>query len=119
MAKKTYHDSELEHVPAVMLGGPIDGKGYRMPVFPDGGVPTAFSTPLQQPHESSPRAVYLREARCAGWRLLRVLLRPNCRLEWRARLARDARSPPREDQSGVADQFPAIDTDADRRRGPR
>lgn len=61
MAKKTYHDSELEHVPAVMLGGPIDGKRYRMPVFPDGGVPTAFSTPLQQPHESSPRAVYLRE----------------------------------------------------------
>ncbi|BDV31261.1 hypothetical protein [Microbacterium terricola] len=61
MANKTFHDSELEHVPAVMLGGPIDGKRYRMPVFPGGGIPTAFSTPLQQPHESSPKAVYLRE----------------------------------------------------------
>ncbi|MCR2784137.1 MULTISPECIES: hypothetical protein [unclassified Microbacterium] len=61
MARKSYHESELEHVPAVMLGGPIDGKRYRMPVIPGGGVPTAFSTPLQQPHEPSPRAVYLRE----------------------------------------------------------
>lgn len=61
MPRKTYHASELEHVPAVMLGGPIDGKRYRMPIIPGAGVPTTFSTPLQHPHETSPRAVYLRE----------------------------------------------------------
>lgn len=61
MTTRSYHENELEHVPAVMLGGPIDGKRYRMPVIPGAGVPTEFSTPLRQPHESSPRAVYLRE----------------------------------------------------------
>lgn len=60
MIKSSYHESELEHVAAVMLGGPVEGRRYRMPVMPGGGVPTAFSTPLQQPHETSPSAVYLR-----------------------------------------------------------
>lgn len=61
MIKSSYHESELEHVPAVMLGGPVDGKRYRMPIIPGEGVPTAFSTPLQQPHDTSPSAVYFRE----------------------------------------------------------
>lgn len=59
--KTSYHESELEHVPGVMLGGPIDGARYKIPVFPGSGVPTGFSTPLNQPHETSPRAHYLRE----------------------------------------------------------
>ncbi len=59
--RNSFHESELEHVPAVMLGGPIDGRRYRIPVFPGEGVPTGFSTPLRQPHETSPRAHYARE----------------------------------------------------------
>ncbi|WES64647.1 hypothetical protein P0L94_00925 [Microbacter sp. GSS18] len=59
--KKSYHESELDHVPAVMLGGPIDGKRYKLPVFPEDGIPTGFSTPLREPHETSPHAHYLRE----------------------------------------------------------
>lgn len=59
--KRRYHESELEHVPGVMLGGPIDGKRYRIPVIPGSGVPTGFSTPLRQPHQTSPHAHYLRE----------------------------------------------------------
>ncbi len=58
--KTTYRDDELEHVPAVLLGGPLDGKRYRLPKFPDGDVPFAFSSPLTQPHETSPYVEYRR-----------------------------------------------------------
>ena len=46
MPTTSYHDSELEHVPAVLLGGPLDGQRYSMPVFPDGGIPNEMSAPL-------------------------------------------------------------------------
>lgn len=60
MTKHSYHEDELEHVPAVMLGGPFDGRRYRMPVMPGMGVPHGTSMPLTQPHETSAHARYER-----------------------------------------------------------
>lgn len=79
MTKKSYHKSGLEHVTAVMLGDPADGKRYRMPVFPGGGVPTAFNTSLQQPRDKPVCGVSSRR-RCAGRGPFRVLLRQDRRL---------------------------------------
>jgi len=60
MTANRYHDDELEHVPAVMLGGPLDGRRYRMPVMPGMGIPDGTSVPLGQPPESSAHARYER-----------------------------------------------------------
>ncbi|WP_166869329.1 hypothetical protein [Salinibacterium sp. ZJ70] len=56
--RSSYHDSELAHVPAILLGGPLDGKRYRVPIFPTGGVPHGFSSPLTEPHQTSEYAHY-------------------------------------------------------------
>lgn len=61
MSRKSYRAIELEHVPAVMLGGPVDGRRFRMPIIPGLGIPTAYSLALEQPHQTSRRAVYLRK----------------------------------------------------------
>lgn len=37
-----------------------DGKRYKMPVLPGGGIPHAMGHPIQQPHETSPVAYYER-----------------------------------------------------------
>ncbi len=55
---KSFKDGEFGWAPSVMLGGPIDGSRYRLPVLPNGGIPHGFGHPLQQPHETSPVAYY-------------------------------------------------------------
>ena len=54
----SFKDGEFGYVLSVMLGGPIDGKRYQMPVLPGGGVPRGLGHPIQQPHETSPVAYY-------------------------------------------------------------
>lgn len=56
----SFTDGEFGYVPSVMLGGPIDGKRYKMPVLSGGGIPHGFGHPVQQPHETSPVAYYAR-----------------------------------------------------------
>lgn len=57
---ETFTDGEFGFVPSVMLGGPIDGKRYKMPVLPNGAIPHGLGHPIQQPHETSPVAYYER-----------------------------------------------------------
>jgi hypothetical protein len=54
----SFKDGEFGFVPSVMLGGPIDGKRYKLPILPNGGIPHGFGHPLEQPHETSPVAYY-------------------------------------------------------------
>lgn len=56
----SFNDGEFGYVPSVMLGGPIDGKRYKMPVLPGGGIPHGLGHPIQEPHETSPVAYYER-----------------------------------------------------------
>lgn len=58
---KSFKDGEFGWVPSVMLGGPIDGHRYRMPVLPDGSIPHALGHPVSEPFETSPVAYYERE----------------------------------------------------------
>ncbi len=55
---KSFKDGEFGFVPGVMLGGPIDGKRYRVPVLPNGNIPDGIGHPIQQPPETSPVAYY-------------------------------------------------------------
>lgn len=57
---KTFKDGEFGFVPCVMLGGPIDGKRYKLPILPGGAIPDGLGHPLQEPHETSPYANYER-----------------------------------------------------------
>lgn len=57
---KTFKDGEFGFVPCVMLGGPIDGKRYKLPILPNGAIPDGLGHPMQEPHETSPYANYAR-----------------------------------------------------------
>lgn len=65
----SFKDGEFGYVPSVMLGGPIDGKRYKMPVLPNGEIPHAMGHPIRQPHETSPFAFYERagDTRVGGY----------------------------------------------------
>lgn len=56
----SFKDGEFGYVPAVMLGGPIDGKRYKLPVLPSGAIPHGMGHPIRQPHGTSPLAYYER-----------------------------------------------------------
>lgn len=57
-----FKDGDVEHVVAMLFGGPLDGERYRLPrVPPHGTVPSAVSLPLKQPASSSPFALYRRQ----------------------------------------------------------
>ena len=55
---KKFKDGEFGFVPCVMLGGPLDGKRYKLPILPNGAIPDGFGHPLEEPHETSPVAYY-------------------------------------------------------------
>ena len=55
---ESFKDGEFGFVPCVMLGGPIDGKLYKLPILPNGAIPDGLGHPLEQPHETSPVAYY-------------------------------------------------------------
>lgn len=56
------NENVLDHIAAVLLGGPLDGQRFRVPRVPPGqSIPVSVSIPLKQPASSSPRATYLRE----------------------------------------------------------
>lgn len=58
----SFKDGDVEHVVAMLFGGPLDGERYRLPkVPPRGAVPSAVSLPLKQPANSSPFALYRRQ----------------------------------------------------------
>ncbi len=57
---KTFTEGEFGMVPCVMLGGPIDGKRYKLPILPGGAIPDGLGHPIQEPHETSPYANYER-----------------------------------------------------------
>ncbi len=58
----TLHEKDLEHVPVVLLGGPLDGQRFKLPLFPPAqSVPPVLSIPLKQPANTSPLAKYRRE----------------------------------------------------------
>ncbi|MBB5633307.1 hypothetical protein BKA04_001530 [Cryobacterium mesophilum] len=57
---QSFKDGEFGYAPCVMLGGPLDGRRYKLPILPNGTVPDGFGHPLQQPPENSPLAYYYR-----------------------------------------------------------
>lgn len=57
-----FKDADVAHVPAVLLGGPLDGERFKIPLVPPAQtVPTSLSVPLKQPAATSPFARYVRE----------------------------------------------------------
>lgn len=48
-------EDDLPHVPGVLLGGPLDGARYRIPLLPVGATvpPRSISIPLQPPGPKS------------------------------------------------------------------
>lgn len=57
---KTFKDGEFGFVPSVMLGGPFDGKRYKMCVLPGGAIPDGTGYPLTEPYQTSAYAHYER-----------------------------------------------------------
>ncbi|WP_156464705.1 hypothetical protein [Aeromicrobium sp. Root495] len=57
-----FDECSVVHVPAGLLGGPLDGQRFKIPaVPPDQTVPHALTIPLKQPAATSPFARYVRE----------------------------------------------------------
>lgn len=58
----SFKESEVPLVPIVLLGGPLDGARFKMPLVPPTmAAPDQVSIPLKQPAETSPMAIYFRQ----------------------------------------------------------
>lgn len=54
-----FDESQLAHAAVVLLGGPMDGQRFKVPMLPPSMmVPESIDLPLKQPASSSPLALY-------------------------------------------------------------
>lgn len=54
----SFNEKDVPKVPVVLMGGPLDGQKYAMPVPPGHAVPISVTVPLKQPASSAPFARY-------------------------------------------------------------
>ncbi|QDZ16301.1 hypothetical protein [Humibacter ginsenosidimutans] len=56
----SFKDGEFGFAPSVFLGGPFDGDRYRLPILPDGDVPSMASLPTASAGSAKRMAAYAR-----------------------------------------------------------